>query len=117
MDLLTVRHLDFTMYVECTKFDGIWNKAKRNVGEENLMSAYTWSEGVESVDINALDSVGEFVNISDGLFITAMSKEGMELNLMPTKLSKDPIEINGSTVIVIPIFINQQPLDWVISLV
>ena len=52
MDLLTVRHLDFTMYVECTKFDGIWNKAKRNVGEENLMSAYTWSEGVESVDIN-----------------------------------------------------------------
>lgn len=52
MDLLTVRHLDFTMYVECTKFDGIWNKAKRNVGEENLMSAYTWSEGVESVDVN-----------------------------------------------------------------
>ena len=52
MDLLTIQHQDFTMYVECTKFDGIWNKAKRNVGEENLMSAYTWSEGVESVDIN-----------------------------------------------------------------
>ena len=52
MDLLTIQHQDFTMYVECTKFDGIWNKAKLNVGEENLMSAYTWSEGVESVDIN-----------------------------------------------------------------
>lgn len=52
MDLLTIQHQDFTMYVECTKFDGIWNKAKRNVGEENLMSAYTWSEGVESVDVN-----------------------------------------------------------------
>lgn len=52
MDLLTIQHQDFTMYVECTKFDGIWNKAKRNVGEENLLSAYTWSEGVESVDIN-----------------------------------------------------------------
>lgn len=52
MDLLTIQHQDFTMYVECTKFDGIWNKAKRNVGEENLQSAYTWSEGVESVDVN-----------------------------------------------------------------
>ena len=52
MDLLTIQHQDFTMYVECTKFDGIWHKAKRNVGEENLMSAYTWSEGVESVDVN-----------------------------------------------------------------
>ena len=40
------------MYVECTKFDGIWNKATRNVGEENLLSAYSWSEGVESVDVN-----------------------------------------------------------------
>ena len=52
MDLLTIQHRDFTMYVECTKFDGVWNKAKRNVGEGNLMSAYTWSEGVESVDVN-----------------------------------------------------------------
>ncbi|MBO6030913.1 MAG: restriction endonuclease-like protein [Prevotella sp.] len=52
MDLLTIQHRDFTMYVECTKFDGIWNKATRNVGEENLLSAYSWSEGVESVDVN-----------------------------------------------------------------
>ena len=52
MDLLTIQHQDFTMYVECTKFDGIWNKATRNVGEENLLSAYTWSDGVESVDVN-----------------------------------------------------------------
>lgn len=29
MDLLTIQHQDFTMYVECTKLDGIWNKATR----------------------------------------------------------------------------------------
>lgn len=50
MDLLTIRHQDFTMYVECTKFDGIWHKAKSNVGEEHLTSTYTWTEGVESVE-------------------------------------------------------------------
>ena len=49
MELLTIEHKDFTMIVECTKFDGIWNKAKSNVGEEKLYSTYSWSEGVVSV--------------------------------------------------------------------
>ena len=52
MDLLTIRHEDFTMFVECSKFEGIWNKAKGNVGEENLLSTYTWSDGVEAVERN-----------------------------------------------------------------
>ena len=49
MELLTVEHKDFTMIVECTKFDGIWNKAKSNVGEDKLYSTYSWSESVVSV--------------------------------------------------------------------
>lgn len=49
MELLTIEHKDFTMIVECTKFDGIWNKAKSNVGEDKLYSTYFWSEGVVSV--------------------------------------------------------------------
>lgn len=57
MDLLTIRHQDFTMYVECTKFDGIWHKAKSNVGEEHLLSTYTWTEGVESVERNGVPVV------------------------------------------------------------
>lgn len=52
MGLLTIQHDDFTMYIECTKFEGIWNKAKGNVGEENLLSTYTWSDGVDSVELN-----------------------------------------------------------------
>ena len=51
MELLKIQHQDFDMYIECTKFDGIWEKAKRNVGEENLTSTYTWSEGVVSVEL------------------------------------------------------------------
>ena len=50
MELLTIEHKDFTMIVECTKFDGIWNKAKSNVGEDKLYSTYSWSEGVVSVE-------------------------------------------------------------------
>ena len=49
MELLTIEHKDFTMIVECTKFDNIWNKAKSNVGEDKLSSTYSWSEGIVSV--------------------------------------------------------------------
>ena len=49
MELLTIEHQDFTMSIECGKFDTIWNKAVRNVEEENLTSTYSWSDGVVSV--------------------------------------------------------------------
>ncbi len=49
MELLTIKHQDFTMSIECNKFDAIWQKAMRNVGEENLTSIYSWSDGVVSV--------------------------------------------------------------------
>ena len=49
MDLLTIIHQDFTMSVECGKFNAIWDKAKNNIGEENLISTYSWPDGVMSV--------------------------------------------------------------------
>lgn len=49
MELLTIKHQDFTMSIECGKFDAIWDKAMRNVGQESLYSTYSWSEGVDSV--------------------------------------------------------------------
>ena len=49
MELLSIIHQDFTMSIECKKFDAIWDKAIRNVGQESLNSTYTWSEGVEKV--------------------------------------------------------------------
>lgn len=48
VELLTIRHEDFTMYVECSKYEAIWGKAVRNVGRENLLTTYTWTDGVRS---------------------------------------------------------------------
>lgn len=59
MELLTIKHQDFTMSIECRKFDAIWDKAIRNVGEESLNSTYSWSDGVESVVRNANED-GDF---------------------------------------------------------
>ena len=49
MELLTITHTDFTMSIECNKFDAIWNKARNNIGEQGLLSSYSWSDGVLSV--------------------------------------------------------------------
>lgn len=64
MELLTIQHQDFTMTIECSKFDGIWNKAVNNVGEDNLTSTYSWSEGVLSVIRQ--DEEGEEQTIEQG---------------------------------------------------
>lgn len=49
MDLLTIVHQDFTLSIECGKFGAIWDKARKNIGEENLTSTYSWTDGVISV--------------------------------------------------------------------
>ena len=64
MELLTIEHRDFTMSIECSKFDVIWDKAVRNVGEENLTSTYSWSDGV--VSVVRQDEDGNEQSISNG---------------------------------------------------
>ena len=51
MELLTIHHEDFTMYVECSKYEAIWGKAVRNVGEDSLLTTYTWTDGVKLAGI------------------------------------------------------------------
>ena len=65
MELLTIRHRDFELSIECTKFDITWEKAKNNVGEEALQSSYSWSDGVESVIL--LKGSGKEMPIEQGV--------------------------------------------------
>ena len=64
MELLTIKHQDFTMSIECSKFDAIWDKAVRQVGKENLTSSYSWTDGV--VSVVRQDGEGNELNISQG---------------------------------------------------
>ncbi len=64
MEILTIKHHDFTMSIECGKFDAIWWKAMRNVGEKDLTSTYSWSDGV--VSVVRRDSEGNLLSINHG---------------------------------------------------
>ena len=63
MELLTIKHQDFEMIVECAKFDDIWYKAKSNIGEECLHSTYSWSESVSSVILS--NYIGKEITIEN----------------------------------------------------
>lgn len=54
MDLLRIVHTDFTLFIDCTKFEEVWQKAKANLGEEQLHTVYTWTEGVREVTVGGL---------------------------------------------------------------
>ena len=55
MELLTIKHADFTMTIECGKFDAIWTKAKNNIGEQTLYPLIPGQRGVMSVTLNTDD--------------------------------------------------------------
>ena len=66
MDLLRIEHEDFTLTVESTQFQRMWNKGERILGRERLKSPYRWSEGVEHVMIVQDDTEREIAQDNDG---------------------------------------------------
>lgn len=49
MDLLRIEHEDFTLTVESTQFQRMWNKGVSILGGAKLISSYRWSGGVKHV--------------------------------------------------------------------
>ena len=52
MEILTIEHEDFKMFVECGKYVHITQNAGKNVGAENLLSFCSWTDGARSVKIS-----------------------------------------------------------------
>lgn len=72
-------------------------------------------ESFPTVDMDALDSVGEVINIIDGLYATALSEEGKETELQPPSYYDTETILQGAEFCVIPLEIGQQPVMLVIS--
>lgn len=72
-------------------------------------------ESFETVDMDALDSVGEVVNIIDGLYATALSENGTEIMLLPPSYFDTETTLQGEGFGVIPLEIGQQPVTLVIA--
>lgn len=44
MNLLTIKHPDFTLQIECGLLPEVQGKARRNIGEKALVSTFRWSD-------------------------------------------------------------------------
>lgn len=70
-------------------------------------------EEFETVDLDALDAVGEFVNCVNGLFASEVSKENMDLDMLPPEFYDSAKEITGNQFCVFPITIGNNKMCFV----
>lgn len=70
----------------------------------------------ETIDEEAIDAVAEFVNCVNGLYVSALSLRGIELELMPPEYAIDISEIDSDKMLVLPIHIGDNCINYVVSL-
>lgn len=62
-------------------------------------------EEFEQVDEDALDAIGELLNCINGLYASALSAEGVSLELLPPAFSTQMNELEADEMLVIPVYI------------
>ena len=78
-----------------------------------VASAFSHQE-ISSVDVSAYDAIGEFINVTNGLYVTDLSKKKIDLDMEP------PLSFNMQTAkgdfYVIPIYLEEHRMDIIISI-
>lgn len=67
------------------------------------------------LDLEALDSIAEFINIVDGLFATAISHDMIDVSLYPPELSEEGKRMKAEKICLINLLIAGHPVDLLIS--
>ncbi len=79
-----------------------------------IADAYA-GESFDCVDMDALDSVGEFINVINGLFATNLSYKKVNVELMPPTYMEKDATFTGNQLCVVPLEINQKEVYLVVS--
>lgn len=85
---------------------------------DNLLSvANSYAEEeFGKVDLDALDSMGEFTNCIDGLFASEMSKENVDIDMCPPDFYDRPVKIKGDYFCVLPVIVFDKEVEFVVSI-
>lgn len=73
-------------------------------------------EEFSEVDLDSLDSIGEFINIVNGLYATALSYRKVQVELIAPNLMSEGGELTEGKILVIPMEVNQKAFDLIINL-
>ncbi len=84
--------------------------------DELLVIADTYAgESFEHMNLDALDSVGELINIVNGLFATALSYNKIQVELMPPSFYEEQCTLKGKEFCVVPMEVNQKQVNLIAS--
>lgn len=73
------------------------------------------TEEFDVVDLDSLDAAGEFINIINGLYATALSYRKVQVELMAPEFSETSGVIVCDCLYVIPLVVNQKAFDLVVK--
>lgn len=98
------------------------------VGDHKIISGFAGSgdsllaiaepfaqESFESVDMDALDAVGEFTNCINGLFATDLSGEGIDIDMVPPEFYENTVVLRGNQFCVFPMIIGDDVVNFILS--
>ncbi len=80
-----------------------------NGGLLTLCSTFA-HEDFPELDMDALDSAGELLNCANGLFVSALSRQGEFLEIIPPSYGEPEGEIKEGRICCVPIFLGEQQL-------
>jgi len=72
-------------------------------------------EEFDSVDLDALDAVGEFTNCINGLFASELSNEGVDIDMLPPEFYDNSVKVKGSQFCVFPITIGKKNVNFILA--
>lgn len=73
-------------------------------------------EEFDTVDLDALDAVGEFTNCINGLFASELSKENVDEDMLPPEFFDHPVSISGKQFCVFPIHIDCNVINFIMTI-
>lgn len=73
-------------------------------------------EEFETVDLDALDAVGEFTNCINGLFASELGNEGVDLDMLPPVFYDKVGRITGNQFCVFPIHVEEQEIFFILAI-
>ena len=85
------------------------------MGEALLALACPFAQEVfDTVDEDAIDAVGEFLNNTNGIFASALSQKDVTLELMPPEYSLNRTTVEGN-VLVVPCYIGSSKIELIVK--
>ena len=73
-------------------------------------------EEFETVDLDALDAVGEFTNCINGLFASELGNEGVDMDMLPPVFYDKVGRITGNQFCVFPIHVEEQEIFFILAI-